>query len=82
MSVTILACFVVGLPAVAFVVIWFADRLLMARIPAYDSEATKTRTDVYSMRAAYASFIIGLLILAVWALTLAALGIIAGLRLL
>jgi len=82
MSVAIVVCFVLGLPLVAFLVIRLGDRLLMARIPAYDPATTKTRTDVYSMRAAYASFIVGLLILVVWALTLAALGVIGGLRLL
>jgi hypothetical protein len=81
MSVAIVVCFVLGLPMVAFLVIRLGDSLLMARIPAYDPAATKTRTDVYSMRAAYASFIVGLLILVVWALALASLGLIAGLRL-
>ena len=80
MSTIIVLCFIIGLPIAAFTAIWFGDRLLMVRIPAYDAATTKTRTDVYSMRAAYASLVVGLLILAVWAVALAGLGFIAGLR--
>jgi hypothetical protein len=82
MRITVGLLFVVGLPIAAFLIIWFADRLLMERIPKYDPESTKTRTDVYSMRAAYASFVTGLLILAIWAVGVAVLGFIAGLRIL
>jgi len=74
--------FLVGLPAVALAILRFADALLMKRIPQFDPATTKTRTDIYSMRAAYASFIVGLAVLAVWAMAIVALGFIATLRIL
>jgi hypothetical protein len=74
--------FAVWLPAMAWRVIRLANELLMDRIPKYDPETTKTRTDIYSMRAAYASFIVGLLMLALWAVTLAALALASGLKIL
>jgi hypothetical protein len=70
------------MPLAAWLTIRFANRLLMERIPQHDPATVKTRTDIYSMRAAYASFIVGLLILALWAVALAALGVIAGLKIL
>ena len=74
--------FLVGLPLVVLGILWFADALLMKRIPQFDPATMKTRTDLYSMRAAYASFIVGLVILAVWALGVVVLGVIATLRIL
>jgi type IV secretory pathway VirB6-like protein len=70
------------LPAVAFAILRFADALLMKRIPQFDPATTKTRTDLYSMRAAYASFMVGLGVLVFWALAIVALGFIATLKVL
>jgi len=82
MALIIELLFIIGLPAVAFGVIGFADTLLMKRIPRFDPATTKTRTDIYSMRAAYGSFIVGLAVLGLWALAIVALGFIATLRIL
>jgi hypothetical protein len=82
MPIVFIVLLALGLPFAALLTIWFCDRLLMERIPKYDSEVTKTRTDIFSMRAAYAGFVVGLLILSIWALAVAALGLVAGLKLL
>jgi purine-cytosine permease-like protein len=82
MALLLALLFLVGLPAVALAIIRFADTLLMKRIPQFDPANTKTRTDLYSMRAAYASFIVGLGVLAFWALAILILGFIATLKLL
>ena len=74
--------FLVGLPAAALAILRFADSLLMKRIPQFDPATTKTRTDLYSMRAAYASFIVGLAVLVFWALAIVVLGFIATLKVL
>ncbi len=80
MAYLIALLFLVGLPIVALAILRFADTLLMKRIPQFDPSTTKTRTDIYSMRAAYATFIVGLAILAFWALAIVALGFIAALK--
>ena len=71
---------IVALPAVGAALLLFADRLLMRRIQAANPEGTKVRTDVYSLRAAYACFVVGLAIMALWALCFAAFSLIAGIR--
>lgn len=82
MALLIALLFLVGSPAVALAVLRFADTLLMKRIPLFDPATTKTRTDLYSMRAAYASFMVGLAVLALWAFAITALGFIATLKVL
>jgi hypothetical protein len=82
MALLLALLFLVGLPAVAFAILRFADTLLMKRIPQFDPATTKTRTDIYSMRAAYASFIVGLAILAFWALAIVVLGFLGTLKVL
>jgi len=82
MAAVIALLLFVGLPAVALAILRFADTLLMKRIPQYDPTTTKTRTDIYSMRAGYASFIVGLAVLTLWTLAIAVLGFIAALKIL
>jgi hypothetical protein len=82
MNRAIFLLFSLGLPLVAALTVAFAKHLLMHAIPKIDPEATKTRTDVYSARAAYVTFIVGVLMLGVWTLGVTALGIMAGIRLL
>jgi hypothetical protein len=82
MNVTMFFFFSVGLPSAAVVIVAFAKRMLMDEIPKIDPEVTKTRTDIYAVRSAYACFIVGVIMFAVWALGITALGIMAGIRLL
>ncbi len=82
MPITATAFFAIGLPIVAFLIIRFANHLLMVRIPQCDPELIKTRTDIHAIRAAYASFIVGLAILGIWAIGVAAIGVTAGIRIL
>ena len=82
MSIAAILFFAIGLPIAAFCLIVFANHLLMDRIPKCDPELVKTRTDIYGMRAAYAAFLVGLAILAVWAIGVATLGLIVGIRVL
>lgn len=82
MRVTAILVFVIGLPLAGVLTVAFARYLLMDAIPKIDSELVKTRTDIYAVRAAFASFMVGLAMLAVWACGVAVLGVIAGIRLL
>ncbi len=82
MTVIIALLLLIGLPAIALAILRFADNLLMNRIPQYDPATTKTRTDIYSMRAAYAAFLVGLSVVVLWAVAIAILGVIAGLNIL
>lgn len=78
----LLIYFGVGLPLAGALMIGFAKSLLMDAIPKIDPEVNKTRTDIFSIRAAHVCFIAGIGLLVVWSLGITALGIIAGLRVL
>jgi hypothetical protein len=82
MRIVAILIFVIGLPIVGIMTIAFARRLLMDEIPKIDGDLVKTRTDIYAVRAAFACFMLGLSMLAVWACGVAVLGVIAGIRLL
>ncbi len=82
MNRAIFVLFSVGLPLVAALIGGFATRLLMHTIPKIDPEVTKTRTDIYLTRVAYVGFIVGVIMLGLWALGVTALGVVAGIRLL
>jgi hypothetical protein len=82
MRVTAILFFVTGLPIAGALTVAFARNLLMDTIPKIDPDLVKTRTDIYAVRAAFASFMVGLSILAVWACGVAVLGIVAGIRVL
>jgi hypothetical protein len=82
MSYAILFFFELGLPIAACLMISCARNLLLNVIPKLDPEVNKTRTDIFVIRASYACFMVGVVILAIWAIGVTVLGIIAGIRLL
>lgn len=72
--------FLLAVPLLAFSILRFADSLLMERIP--EATCERIRTDVYSMRAAYVTFLAGVVILCLWAVVIMVLGSIAAIELL
>ena len=82
MRIVALLFFAVGLPITGILTIKFGRHLLMDAIPKIDAELVKTRTDIFAVRAAFASFMVGLSILVIWACGITALGILAGIRVL
>jgi len=74
MQTAVAGTFLLGLPAVAFFLIWCAKRLLIHTIPKSNADVTGIRTDLYSMRAAYAAFIVGLILLVSWAIGVTVVG--------
>lgn len=72
--------FLVGVPAISFVLISYAKRLLIDTIPKFDADMTKTRTDMYSMRAAYATFMVGLILLIAWGVGVTVIGCTASVK--
>jgi hypothetical protein len=69
---------VLGVPLVAFATLRFSDALLMKRIP--ESDMAKIRTDIYSMRAAYASFLVSLAVICLWAVAVTIVGSMAAIN--